>query len=332
MKTIMKPGIKALLVLLGVLLIVVSVAGCGDKYSKDPIVFADLGWDSALVHNQIAAFILENGYGYPASVFTPGETIPLFAGLERGDIDVNMECWVQNQQEAYDKAIAAGTIVDLGDNFWDNWQGWLVPTYMVEDGDIPEGITVDQMPMYWELFKDPEDSSKGRFYSCIAGWECEIINQEKMATYGLDDIYNVFLPGSGAALLASMVSAYEKHEPWFGYYWAPTPALGKYDMTVIEEPPYSDEAWSNGYDCAYPAVHVNILVNAEFKDGADPAIIDFLTKYSTTTAQNNDFLAYILDNDASYEEAAVYFLQNYEDVWTTWVSDDVANKVKDALP
>jgi glycine betaine/proline transport system substrate-binding protein len=332
MKSIMKPGIKVLLVLLGVLLIVVSVAGCGDKYPKDPIVFADLGWDSALVHNQIAAFILENGYGYPESEFTPGETIPLFAGLERGDIDVNMECWTENQQEAYDKAIAAGTVVDLGDNFWDNWQGWLVPTYMVESGDIPADITVDQMSQYWELFKDPEDPSKGRFYSCIAGWECEKINEAKFASYGLDDNYNVFLPGSGAALLASMVAAYEKGEPWFGYYWAPTPALGKYDMTVVQEPAYSDAAWNDGYKCEYPAVKVSILVNKEFHDATDPAVIEFLTKYSTTTTQNNKVLAYILDTGASYEDAAVYFLQEFEDVWTTWVPDDVAKKVKDALP
>ena len=245
MKSITKPGIKVLMVLLGVLLIVVSVAGCGDKYPKDPVVFADLGWDSALVHNQIAAFILENGYEYPESEFTPGETIPLFAGLERGDIDVNMECWTENQQEAYDKAIAAGTIVDLGENFWDNWQGWLVPTYMIEDGLLPANISVQDMPQYWELFKDPDDPTKGRFYSCIAGWECELINDDKFDVYGLKDTYNVFLPGSGAALLASMVAAYEKGEPWFGYYWAPTSddaeqrvdlAAGEAELHTVQRP------------------------------------------------------------------------------------------------
>jgi len=283
-----------------------------------------------MVHTQIAAFIIENGYGYPESEFTPGSTIPLFAGLIKGDLDVNMECWVENQQEVYDEAIAAGDIVDLGDNFWDNWQGWLVPTYMIEDGLLPEGLSVEDMPQYWELFKDPEYPDKGIFYSCIPGWECEKINEEKFAEYGLDENYNVFLPGSGAALLASMVAAYKKGEPWFGYYWAPTPALGIYDMTPLEEPPYDEEVWETNHACAYPPVHVNIVVSAGFHERA-PELVEFLTKYTTTTAQNNKFLGYMEENEASYKEAAVYFLKTSEDTWTKWVPADVAAKVKAAL-
>jgi len=76
--------------------------------SKPVLRFADGGWESVQVHNRIVAFIAEHGYGYPKSEFIPGETIPLFAGLSKGDIDVNMEIWTENQQEAYDKAIAAG--------------------------------------------------------------------------------------------------------------------------------------------------------------------------------------------------------------------------------
>jgi glycine betaine/proline transport system substrate-binding protein len=286
------------------------------------------------VHNRIAAFILEEGYGYPESELIPGETIPLLLGTRRGDIDVNMEVWVENQQEAYDEGLSTGEIVDLGTNFGDNWQAWLVPTYMIEDGPIPAGVTVYDMPDYWELFEDPEDKSKGRFYSCIAGWECEKINQEKFGVYGLDESYNIFLPGSGAALLASMVAAYEKHEPWFGYYWAPTPAMGKYDMTIVEEPPYDQEIWETNHACAYPAVQVNILVNADWlNDRANAAAAEFLRNYTTTTAQNNVFLSYMLENDASTEEAAIYFLKNFESVWTEWIPyTSVINNIKEALP
>jgi len=320
--------------LLGLVVVIFAslLGGCTSEEGKDPVVFADLGWDSVLVHNQIAAFILENGFGYPESVFTPGETIPLMEGMAAGDIDVSMEIWVENAKEAVDKYTSEGKILDLGDNFWDSWQGWLVPTYMIEDGDIPAGITVAQMGDYWELFEDPEDPNKGVFYSCIPGWECQKINEEKFSAYGLDEYYNVVLPGSGAALLASMVAAYEKHEPWFGYYWAPTPALGKYDMTPVGEPAYDEDIWNENYACEYPPVRVNVMVNKEWADSADQPVIDFLTAYATTTEQNNDILAYLLDNDASYREAAIYFLKNYQDVWTTWVPSDVADKVKEALP
>ena len=328
---------KICLVALGALLILLPFAGCAPEAPEETIIFADLGWDSIQVHNRIAAFILENGYGYSPSEYIPSETIPGFLGLTRGDIHVNMEIWVENQQEAYDKAIAAGQVVDLGDNFWDNWQGWLVPTYVIK-GDPARGIeasapdlkSIDDLPKYWEVFKDPEDPTKGVFYSCIAGWECEKINEEKFKEYGLDKDYNVFLAGSGAALAGSMVAAYEKGEPWFGYYWAPTWILGQLDMTPIEEPPYDETVWNDNHACAYPAVHVNIVVNAEWAPKNSEAV-EFLTKYVTTTEQVNKALAYMQENEASTMEAAIWFLKGSESVWTQWVPSSVAKKVKAAL-
>jgi len=321
-------------------LILVPIAGCTSETpepTKEPIIIADVGWDSVQVNNRILAFILEHGYGYEYELI-PGETIPLFAGLSRGDIDVNMEVWVENQQEAFDKALADGTVIDLGSNFSDSWQGWLVPTYVVE-GDAERGIeamapdlkSVSDLPRYWELFKDPEDPSKGRFLSCIAGWECEIINEVKFEAYGLNENYNIFLPGSNAALVGSMVAAYKKGEPWFGYYWAPTWPLGKLDMTPLEEPPYDEESWNTNYGCAYPSVRVNIAVNSGLPERA-PEVVEFLSNWETTQELHNTILAYMEDNEADTTEAAIWFLQEYESLWSEWMPADVAGKVKAALP
>ena len=301
------------------------------------LVIADLSWDSAQVHNRITGFILENGYGYTVQ-YMPGNTIALFAGTERGDVDINMEVWVANQQEAIDKALAAGTVLDLGSNFPDSWQGWLVPTYVIK-GDTKRGIkpmapnlkSISDMPKYWKLFKDAEDPSKGRFYSCIPGWECEKINEKKFKAYGLDKFYNIFLPGSDPALSGSMAAAYKKGKPWFGYYWAPTWPLGKYDMTPIEEPPYSDALWSKNYACAYPSVKVNIFINAGLEKKA-PEVVVFLRKYETTQAIANKFLAYMRDKKANTQAAAIWFLKNYQDLWSGWVPKNVAKKVIAALP
>ena len=323
-----KLGIKLLMVVLGAALILSSFVGCTTK--KETLTFADLDWDSAQLHNRIAAFILEHGYEYNIE-YNFGSTVPMFVGLEDGSNDISMEIWVENQQEAYDAAIAAGTVVDLGGNYLDNWQGWLVPTYMIEDGLLPADISVEDMPQYWELFKDPEDPTKGRFYSCIAGWACELINEEKIGVYGLDDTYNILRPGSGAALLTSMVDAYQNREPWFGYYWEPTPALGIYDMTHVEEPAFNEAIWNDNHGTAYPAVKVNICVNADLLDRA-PDAVAFLEKYDTTSALTNVALAYMEQNGATSAEAAIYFLQNNESLWTQWVPEDIASKVKAALP
>jgi glycine betaine/proline transport system substrate-binding protein len=300
------------------------------------LVVADLNWDSAQVHNRIAGFIIEKGYGYEIE-YIPGATITLFAGLVRGDIDIEMECWVENQQEAYDKGIAAGKVIDLGSNFPDSWQGWLVPTYVIK-GDTKRGIkpmapdlrSISDLPKYWKLFKDQEDPSKGRFYSCIPGWECQKINEKKFKAYGLDKQYNIFLPGSDAALNGSMAAAYKKGKPWFGYYWAPTWVLGKLDMTPIEEPAYDKKLWDASYACAYPSVSVNIIVNASLEKRA-PEIVEFLKKYETTQAMANKFLAYMRNKKANTQAAAVWFLKNYQDLWSGWVPAGVAKKVKAAM-
>jgi len=329
--------IKAGVIVFAIAIMLLAVSSFGVAAPKKTLVFADLNWDSAQVHSRIAAFIIENGYGYKTE-YIPGGTIPLWAGLTRGDVDINMECWVDNQQEAYDKGIAAGKVIDLGSNFPDSWQGWLVPTYVVK-GDSKRGIkpmapglkSIDDLPKYWKLFKDAEDPGKGRFYSCIPGWECEKINEKKFKAYGLDKHYNIFLPGSDAALNGSMAAAYKKGKPWFGYYWAPTWVLGKLDMTPIEEPAYDKKLWDASYACAYPSVRVNIVVNSGMQERA-PEIVAFLKKYETTQAMANKFLAYMQDEKADTQSAALWFFRNYEDLWTGWVPKNVAKKVKAALP
>ena len=323
--------VKILAVALGAILILSSLVSCTTEAEKKTITFGDGGWDSSQVHARIAAFILEHGYGYETE-FVPGETIVLLQALVGGDIDVNMEIWVENQQEAYDEALAAGEVIDLGGNFLDNWQGWLVPTYMITDGDLPEGFSVSDMPDYWQLFEDPEDPTKGRFVNSVPGWESTGINTQKLEAYGLTDSYTDFVAGSDAALSGSMVAAYEKHDPWIGFYWEPTWVLGTLDMTEVVEPPYDEEIWNTTRGCAYPANKVNVAVNADFYDSVDSEIIDFLTKYETTTEMNNQFLAYMQDSGGTTEDAAVWFLQNYESIWTQWVPSDIANKVKAALP
>jgi len=323
-------GVKLLMVALGATLILSCFAGCTATEEKPTLVFADLTWDSAMFHNRIAGFILENGYGYETD-YIPGSTIPLFSGLAAGEIDISMEIWVDNQKDALNAAIEAGQVVDLGPNFEGSWQGWLVPTYMIEDGALPADISVDNISDYWELFTDPEDPTKGRFYNGDPGWECTGIDAIKFETYGLDESFNIFTAGSSEALSASMVSAYESREPWFGYNWAPTYLMGKLDMTVVAEPAYDQDVWNENRGCAYTDVAIHIVVNKNLMDKA-PEVVSFLSKYETTSEMTSKALVYMDDNNASYDEAAVWFLQEYESTWTQWVPDDIASKIKAALP
>ncbi|WP_347837164.1 glycine betaine ABC transporter substrate-binding protein, partial [uncultured Planktomarina sp.] len=138
-----------------------------------------------------------------------------------------------------------------------------------------------------------------------------------------------FQHGSGETLQTSIAAAYADKAPWFGYYWAPTAVLGKYPMVRVEVPAYDAEAHGcNGdVDCAnprfsaYPAAKVVTAVSGAFME-REPDVAALLKNVAFTNAQMGDVLAWRLDNNASYDEAAVYFLTSYKDVWGNWLNDD----------
>jgi len=324
------------MVALGALLMLIPLAGCVPAGSKT-ISLAELPWDTSMVGNQIATFILKHGYGYDTEIF-PGQTIPLWQGLRRGDIDVQLEVFPRAQLKAYNEAIAEGSVVQLGYSYHVS-EGWYVPTYVVE-GDPARGIetmapdleTIDDLPQYWELFKDPEYPTKGILYSGVPGWEAEKTTAIKFETYGLNEYYNVF-PTSAEALLASLVSAYEQGKAWLGWYWSPTWVLSEYDMTRITEPiPFDPDLWEPDRACDWPIQITETACNADWLETADPEIVSFLQKFTTSAEVCNGYLLYMHETGADAEDAAIWYLEEYESLWTQWVSADVASKVKAALP
>ena len=87
-------------------------------------------------------------------------------------------------------------------------EGWWVPEYVIK-GDPERGIkplapelkSVADLPRYKEVFRDPEDPSRGRFLNSPTGWTSEIVNSQKLKAYALNDSFVNFRTGSGAALM-----------------------------------------------------------------------------------------------------------------------------------
>ncbi|MBJ3775357.1 ABC transporter substrate-binding protein [Acuticoccus sp. 2012] len=310
-----------------------------------PVVFAGLDWDSNSFHNGIASFILKNGYGCSTESI-PGSTIPLLSGMARGDIDITMEMWIPNVQEAWDKAEADGDVAEIGVSYPDATQAWYVPKYLVEgdDAKAPDLKSVSDLPKYAELFADPEEPGKGRFYNCILGWGCEVFNTKKLQAYGLLDSFTNFRPGTGGALAGAIESAILRKRPIVFYYWGPTWVLGKVGDQIVqlEEPAYDKAIWDKlastpveevdeSFEATeYPTIKVSIAVNTDFESEA-PTIVEFLKKYRLDAATVSKALAYMQDESATADEAAQWWMANNEDIWTKWVPADVAESVKSAL-
>ena len=320
---------------MAVILTVLTVAG--STLASETVVFGDFSWDSVQVHNRVAGYILEHGYGYEVD-YKFGESIPIFLGLRRGDVDVTTEIWVDNIYDAVKTGLDRGEVISLGSNYPDSPQGWYVPTYVIE-GDADRGIeavapdlrSVHDLPDYWELFKDPSDPRKGRFHNAPTGWVAHDINNAKVEAYGLTDTFNSFNTGSDAGLNSAIMRAYDRGEPIVVYNWEPNWVIGMLDMTLLEEPAFNEDQWREDFGTAYPATKVHVFINSGLAEKA-PRAVSLLANYNTTLAHTNEVLAYMREEDASVEEAAIWFLDNYRDVWFTWIiEDDVRSSVEEAL-
>ena len=321
------------------LCILLVLGACSNETSKDSIdviKFADAGWDSIRVHNSIAQLIVEEGYGYETEV-TSGTTAATMQALEQGDINVYMEVWTDNIKEVYEKAIDSGNIKTVATNFNDNTQGLYVPTYVIE-GDAERGIepvapdlkTVEDLAKYPELFQDPEDKGKGRIVGAPSSWVVSEHLETKLETYGLDEQYNYLAPGSDSSIVADLTGAYKKGEPWVGYYWSPTWVTASYDLTLLEDKPYDNAVWEESKGTEFPPNDVVISVHKDLPTQAAD-VVEFLSNYETSNELTESALDYMNKNEAEPEEAAHWWMTEHEDIWTTWVSEEVAEKVKAAL-
>lgn len=319
------------------LLLVTSLAACtgGDSASGGHIKFADAGWDSIKFHNAVAGTIAAEAFGYTWEE-VPGSTPVVHEGTITGEIDVHMEEWTDNIP-TYMKDLEAGKLKELGVNFDDNYQGFYVPRYVIE-GDSERGIeamapdlkTVEDLKKYPDVFPDEEDKEMGRIYGAIPGWEVDNIMYNKYMYYGLDESFTYFRPGSEAALASALSGAYERGEPVVGYYWEPTWLMGKYDFVLLDDAPYDKDTYLEG-ETALPPVRVTIAVSNDFAEGDNDEIIDFLSKYSTSSQLTSDALAYMQDNDADYVEAAKWFIGENEDLIKEWLGEEAAQKVLEGI-
>lgn len=218
-------------------------------------------------------------------------------------------------------------------------EGFWVPKYMVDKD--PSLATIEGIIAHKELFQHPEDPSKSAFYGCPAGWNCQISSGNLFNALDLGDKgFELIDPGSGAGLSGSIAKAYERGEGWFGYYWAPTAVLGKYEMVKVDFGSGTDKehfkTCTTSPDCLepkvtmYPPSAVDTIITENFAERSTDAV-DYLSKRAFTNAQMNSLLAWMEDNQADGEIAAQHFLETQPEIWTKWVSADVAEKVKAAL-
>lgn len=317
-----------------------TVGGAASAAECGTVTIANMNWQSAEVLANIDKFILSEGYDCDAELVV-GDTVPTLTSMtEKGEPDVAPEGWVDLLPDVVNNGISDGKLVSVSEALSDGAvQGWWIPKYLADAH--PDIKTIDDALKHPELFPAPEDPSKGAVFNGPQGWGGTVVTAQLYKAYEAEKAGFVLVDtGSAAGLDGSLAKAYERKEGWLGYYWAPTAILGKYDMVKLEYGvPFDEAEWKRCNTVAecpdpkrneWPKDSVQTLVTTEFAERAGPAL-DYLKARSWSNETVNKLLAWMTDNQATGEEGAEYFLENNEDIWTKWVTPDVAEKVKSAL-
>ncbi|OBT16799.1 ABC transporter substrate-binding protein [Vibrio sp. UCD-FRSSP16_10] len=300
------------------------------------VTIADMNWNSASVIANIDQFVLKHGYGCDAQL-TPGDTMPTATSMiEKGQPDIAPELWTNSVKDAIEKGVEEGRLAYAGNALVDGGEeGFWVPSYLVKQ--YPELATIEGVKKHAKLFKHPEDPSVSGFYGCPAGWGCQISGGHLFEALKLEEAgFELIDSGSSAGLSGSIAKAYERKEGWFGYYWAPTAVLGKYEMVKVDfgsgvdEEAFTSciavEGCENPTVSMYPPSPVNTVVVKDFANN-NPQAMEYLAKRGFTNADMNKLLAWMEDEQASSEDTMYHFLETSPEIWKQWVSPEVAKKI-----
>ena len=309
------------------------------------VTFAGINWESGEFITAVAREILERGLGCRTQSI-PGNSVTLEQAVANDDVQIFAEEWV-SRSDVWNSAAQKGLVRGVGHPFTGAAEGWYVPTYMVK-GDLARHIqptaagltSVAQLadPKYVSLFGDPEQPGRGRFLNCPSGWTCEEVNTAKLHAYGLDGRYVDFRPGTGPAMDAAITSAYAQGQPLLFYYWSPSAIAGKLALTRLTEPAYTPACYAdltsaNGphtHGCAAPPADIVYGVSTRFAAQA-PEVIAVLQRMTFPLDALN---ANLVDRAQAQRDAraqAVVFLKQQPQIWKTWVSPALANRIDASL-
>lgn len=312
-----------------------AMAECGD------IVVAEMDWASAEFAANLDKIILEEGYGCSVDL-APGATATTLASMEsKGRPHIAPEFWSNAVRERLQTAEENGQVIVATKLIADAADGWYVSKSIADD--YPEINSIDDVLAHPELFPNKENPGKGTFVNCPSGWTCQIANTNltKPSAYNFEKAGFIALdPGSAAGLDGTIAKSYDREEGWFGYYWQPSSVLSKYELKrLTTDAEINDDHWNSCIakeECDTPErtnftpTTVNTIVTTGFA-GENPDVMEYINKRAYTSDEVGKVLVYMSDNQADGADGAIYFLEKHEEIWTKWVSPEVAEKVRLAI-
>jgi glycine betaine/proline transport system substrate-binding protein len=222
-------------------------------------------------------------------------------------------------------------------------EGWWITPATVELH--PELKTVLDVIEHPELFPTDNDPSTGTFVGCPDNTNCQLINANLFRAFQMQEKnWKLTTPKTISDLDLSISAAVEQDQNWFGYHGAPSAIIGRYKLIKLDFGIEftGDKNWDGCIaravaDCEEPKpsawrpLHLHTFVTETFATSVPASVIAYLSVREVPGNVLSSLLAVQEDESLSVEDTAVEFLKQHSDIWKTWMSADVADKIVEAL-
>ena len=281
--------------LIGGLLLTASSYSLAEDASCATVKLGDPGWSDIAVTNGIASVLLD-GLGYKAQIQTLAVPI-IFAGLQKGQVDVFLGNWMPAQQSNYDKFVSTGEVEQLVENLSGTEYTLAVPTYAYEAG----------VKTFADLNKHA-DKFDQKIYGIGSGAPANVSIQKMIAANEFDLKDWNLVESSEQAMLVQVGRAVKREQFVVFLGWTPHPMNVQYDMRYLK----------GGEKYFGASGSVNTLARKGYAEQC-PNVGTLLSNLKFSQEMENAIMDKVLSKQASNDEAIKAWLQANPAVVAGWL-------------
>jgi len=285
-----RPALLALLALTGLLPFAAQAA----QDVSDELRLIAPPWPGVTVKSEILAQLAEP-LGYRVEILEVSSTVG-YQTLQSDEADAFLAGWLPAQQESYDATMAAGAIVDLGNNVEGARMGFAVPGYV-----YAAGVTSA------EQLADPETAERfnHRVYSIESGSTVTDMIESAIAadTYGLGDWKG--MPSSTPGMLSEVAAAVDENRWILFYGWTPHWMIPEYDVHILDDPE-SVFGKNNGQS------DVKTIVAKRYIE-ANPNLTRLLDQFTFSADEQSEFISAFSLEERDLDAVAREWIKQHPD-------------------
>lgn len=247
------------------------------------------GWSDSVATTHVAAEVIKQKLGYDVKLM-PVATGIMWQGVATGKLDLMLSAWLPVTHGEY-WAKNKDKVVDYGPNFKDAKIGLIVPEY-VKAQSVADLKT--------------DDSFKKKIVGIDAGSGVMLKTDQAIKDYDLEG-YKL-QASSGAAMIAELTRAEEKHESIAVTGWVPHWMFAKWKLRFLEDP-----------KGVYGAAETVDSVGSKGLEKKAPEVAAFLKKFSWNSKDEIGEVMLAIQDGAKPEVAAKDWVAKHPDRVAEWV-------------